>query len=169
MKTFSAQAVAAIASGDVLTSGAVWFGGATSSGFWGGYGDIVVEGRGLPGYRRSGPRSGLWRYAGRQRAGREAEPIRCRPGSSRSPQLGPAAGRLRHHLPADLQRLRLDPSPCGCLSARACGSRADRRDPGRLLNDHHRCRKRRARPRTSVGAHAHRRRPTDGRSPATPV
>lgn len=45
MKTFSAEAVAAIASGDVLTSGAVWFGGATASGFWGGFGNIVLDGR----------------------------------------------------------------------------------------------------------------------------
>ena len=45
MKTFSAEAVAAIASGDVLTSGAVWFGGSTAAGFWGGYGNLSVDGR----------------------------------------------------------------------------------------------------------------------------
>ena len=45
MKTFSVQAAAAIASGDVLTSGAVWFGGSTAVGFWGGFGNIVIDGR----------------------------------------------------------------------------------------------------------------------------
>lgn len=45
MKTFSAEAVAAIASGDVLTSAAAWFGGAEATGFWGGFGNLVVDGR----------------------------------------------------------------------------------------------------------------------------
>lgn len=45
MKTFSAEAVAAIASGAAVTSAAAWFGGAEAAGFWGGFGPLVIEGR----------------------------------------------------------------------------------------------------------------------------
>ena len=44
MKTVSLEAQAALASGQVVTSGAVWFGGAEPAGFWGGFGEIVIDG-----------------------------------------------------------------------------------------------------------------------------
>lgn len=44
MKTFSAEATAALASGDVLTSGAVRLGLPEPVRFWGGYGPLVIDG-----------------------------------------------------------------------------------------------------------------------------
>lgn len=42
MKTFSAEALAALASGDVIVTGSVWFGGAEPVGFWGGHGPLTI-------------------------------------------------------------------------------------------------------------------------------
>lgn len=44
MKNFSAEALAALRSGEAIVSGAVWFGGAESVGFWGGFGPIGFDG-----------------------------------------------------------------------------------------------------------------------------
>ena len=45
MKSFSAEALAALASGNCIVSGAIWFGGVVAGGFWGGYGNLVIDGR----------------------------------------------------------------------------------------------------------------------------
>lgn len=49
MKTFSAEAAAALASGDVLTSGAVYLGLNEPARFWGGHGPLAFDGQAFVG------------------------------------------------------------------------------------------------------------------------
>lgn len=54
MKTFSAEALAALASGDLITSGAVWFSLAEPVGFWGGHGALTIGDRTFQGIGDAG-------------------------------------------------------------------------------------------------------------------
>lgn len=54
MKTFSAEALAALASGDLITSGAVWFSLASPVGFWGGHGSLTIGERTFQGIGDAG-------------------------------------------------------------------------------------------------------------------
>lgn len=54
MKTFNPEALAALASGDVITSGAVWFGLDTPLGYWGGHGQLTIGDRAFLGVGNAG-------------------------------------------------------------------------------------------------------------------
>lgn len=54
MKSFSAETLAALASGDMIASGAVWFGLEEALGFWGGHGDLTLSERTFQGIGDAG-------------------------------------------------------------------------------------------------------------------